>query len=125
MIPENITPLIPLVTATERRKNRKEHALPGCQKMHLISVNSNGEFTMHVFLDSSDKNLLKMNFEDREADESILLPVDVEEMFKDDDLIDHENEKGIIEKGTLLFDISNTFIALQSPPSSESFYIVK
>ena len=113
----------PVVTANQRRKIRKEHKTEGCQKMHMISVNADGELTTRIFMDSTDENLINLNFDDGEADENINLPPEIENMYGDDVLDEEDN--GVVEKDTL-FSYPNTFIGLQSPPNSlESFYVVK
>ena len=115
-------------TARKRRLTKGEHVIKGCRKLHMISVNPNGEFTSKIVLDTLDSDLMSLKFDEFDEER---IPTEISDIFEDDfldkDDLDVENNCDVIDLNALFTLVSvDTFVALRSPPNSmESFYIVK
>ena len=113
--------------ANLRKQKKDEFIIPGCRKMHLIAVSSNGTFINRTVLDTSDSKLLERNIFDSNDDEELplvlqILGKDGDNEVDNDEIIDNAD----IIDGGVLFSIITPFVALRAAPKSlESFYVMK
>ena len=111
------------VLADIRKKPRDEYKIEGCLKIHMISVNKNGDFTTRNIL-KTDENLLLLDTENLENEEEAMFSIFNNEHDFDDG---NNADSDVIDSDVLItFIETGTCIGLRSPPSSfELFYIVK